>query len=103
MASDDNIVENADTLLFHTFLEYDEVTTLAVVYYTAKQNFFSNRGNDIKQQLARKTCWADILETLPDAIFRRMFRMDKMTVSYICYKIQEKLESVHSSLNVTSS
>ena len=91
MEGEESIVESADTLLFHTFLEYDEVTTLAVVYYTAKQNFFSKRGHDMRQQLAKKTCWSDILETLPDAIFRRMFRMDKITVSSICYKIQEKI------------
>ena len=53
-SEEDDIVKNADILLFHSFLEYDEVTSLAIAYYTAKENFFSNTGNKVNNNYPRK-------------------------------------------------
>ena len=36
----DTVEKDADTLIFHAFLEYHDLTNLAISYYIAKENFF---------------------------------------------------------------
>ena len=87
---DDNLVSNVDTIIFHMFIEYNETTSLAAIYYAAKEGFLKDKriGETARTStLTTVPCWSDFLELLPDSIFCRMFQMEKLTVLYIAYKI----------------